>query len=108
MIESLPLRAKYLIYDALVQCVQSGSSVGFHNCDQGHIAYALGAESKVDAKMWGDSPDDNLMFQLMRELSMYFVKHEQDRPSNAPLVLTWEDFCRMALAGYEAKKKQLA
>ncbi len=106
MIESLPLRAKYLIYDALVQCVQSASGVGFHNGDQGHIAYLLGMESKVDHKMWGDSPEENMMFQLMRELSMYFVKHEQDRPSNAPLVLTWEDFCQMAVTGHEAKKKK--
>ncbi len=105
MIESLPNNAKYLVYEALIHAIDTNSGIGFHNADQGHPAYRVGADGKIDESAWGDSPDKNHLYRLLRELSMYFVKHEEERPSSGPLILTWEDFCRRAIQAYEEKKR---
>ena len=40
--------------------IETNSGIGFHNCDQGHPAYLLGADDgKVDPVMGGDSPEKN-------------------------------------------------
>ena len=46
---------KYLIFSALVRMIKTSSGEGFLNDDQGHPAYTLGAQGKVDAVMGGDS-----------------------------------------------------
>ena len=42
---------KYMIFRALVRMIKTNSGDGFLNSDQGHPAYLLGAQGKVDAVM---------------------------------------------------------
>ena len=51
---------KYLIFRALVRMIKTSSGDGFLNSDQGHPAYLLGTQGKVDAVMGGDSPEKTL------------------------------------------------
>ena len=56
---------KHLIFEALVRMIKSNAGTGFHNDDQGHPAYTLGAKGEVDPVAGGDSPEENTLFKLL-------------------------------------------
>ena len=65
---ALKFAEKQMIYQGLLSLVETNSGIGFANNDQGHPAYALGRNGTINHDEWGDSPDANLLFQMMVSL----------------------------------------
>ena len=86
---------KYLIFSALVRMIKTSSGEGFLNDDQGHPAYTLGAQGKVDAVMGGDSPEENTLFKL---LASFDQTYHGVVPN--PDLSTWQKFCAFAVDAY--------
>ena len=71
-------RAIQLIYLGLKKLIESAEGHGFHNADQNHPVYKLSAEGKDIGQLeYADSPENNLVFRMLRELSEY-MKANQD------------------------------
>jgi hypothetical protein len=84
-----------LIYDALIHAIKTNSGIGFHNCDQGHPAYCMGAkDERVDFNTWGDSPNHNRMFKMVCALSKQYGDSQGIEISN------WKQFCELAYNAY--------
>ena len=87
---------QYLIFKALVHMIETNSGEGFHNSDQGHPAYLLGAnDGKVDRVMGGDSPEKNTLFKL---LASFDQTYHGVVPN--PDLSTWQKFCAFAVDAY--------
>jgi hypothetical protein len=106
MFESFDVIDKYLIYRALLDSVRANSGYGFRNKDQRHPAYTTGAsnEKPMDYGTIGDHPDRNQLYKMMRELSESFKDDPELKRSD--LVLSWQDFCTMAVNAYDAARKK--
>ena len=102
MFSSFEFGQRYVLYTALLQSVRSCSGVGFHNCDQGHPAYRVGCEGKFDQQAWGDSPENNHLYGMMRELSESLRDCKDFGP--ADFVFSWADFCRMATKAWDERR----
>jgi hypothetical protein len=100
MFESLPF-ADEILYHALLRMVKSNSGIGFHRDDQGHFAYKRGREGKQNPMNDGDSPDNNVLYQMMFELSQR-LGNDHDEFSPDEMVNSWTDFCRIAADAYDA------
>ena len=85
--------AKYLIFKALVRMIETNSGTGFLNGDQGHPAYALGAQGEIDPVAGGDSPENNDLFKLLASFDQEF--HDE-----GPDLSTWEKFCTFAIDAF--------
>ena len=83
---------KYLIFRALVRTIKTNSGDGFLNSDQGHPAYVLGAQDKVDAVMGGDSPEKNTLFKLLESFDQTYHGVVPN-----PDLSTWQKFCAFAV-----------
>ena len=102
MFENMSFREKALIYRGLLSFVQNNSGSGFANNDQGHPAYAVGRSGTIEHKTWGDSPEHNLLFKMMHELSVDLSEAELDQSSEiGEYVFSWSDFCNLAYDAYE-------
>ena len=86
---------KYLIFSALVRMIKTSSGEGFLNGDQGHPAYTLGAQGKVDPVMGGDPPEENTLFKL---LASFDQTYRSVVPN--PDLSTWQKFCAFAVDAY--------
>ena len=107
MFETFETRDKATIYQALLRLVMSNSGVGFCNSDQGHPAYAVGRDGKHDYQAFGDSPEHNRLFKMMRELSVDLCEGDLDGSSEiGDCIYSWADFCRIAYEAYEKDKKE--
>lgn len=84
-----------IIYDALIHSIDTNSGIGFHNNDQGHIAYLTGAkDGSHDYEQWGDSPENNRLFKMLVCLS-------GDRgDSHSAQIRNWREFCERAYNAY--------
>lgn len=96
-IQLTPLQ-EYFVYEALVHALQTNSGIGFHNSDQGHPAYVVGRDGHSDYHTWGDSPEENEVYQLMVKLTNALGE------SARPPVRNWADFCQLATEGYRESK----
>ena len=83
---------KYLIFRALVRMIKTNSGDGFLNSDQGHPAYLLGAQGKVNPVAGGDSPEQNTLFKL---LASFDQTYHGVVPN--PDLSTWQKFCAFAI-----------
>ena len=92
--------AKYLIFKVLVRMIKTNSGEGFHNSDQGHPAYRLGAIGKVDPVAGGDSPEQNQLFKLLASFDQTF---HGVGPNPDPS--TWQKFCAFAVDAYDREHK---
>jgi hypothetical protein len=107
MFETFEKRDKTMIYHGLLCLVKSNSGVGFCNHDQGHSAYAVGRDGKSDYQTFGDSPEHNRLFKMMRELSAELCAGDLDGSSEiGDYIYTWSDFCRIAYEAYEKDKRE--
>ena len=88
---------KYLIFKALVRIIETNTGTGFLNEDQGHPAYTLGAQGKVDPVAGGDSPEKNRLFKLIASFDQGF----QDE---GPDLSTWEKFCAFAVIAFNRSR----
>jgi hypothetical protein len=85
-----------IIYDALIHAIKTNSGIGFHNNDQGHLAYMTGAEN--GSEDMGDTREENRLYQMLVRLSDRYGK------SSGVQVRNWREFCQLAQDGYcEAK-----
>ena len=105
-LSKMPFPQAQLLYQGLLCLVKSNSGIGFCNSGQGHPAYAIGREGKVDYATWGDCPEQNTLFQLMHSFSLILVDAEIDDSSEiSDYVLSWSDFCHLAYGAYQEKRK---
>ena len=94
---------KYLIYKALVMMIEANSGVGFHNSDQGHPAYRMGASDGMsDSNTWGDGPEQNRLFKILVALNPEFLEDS----SIGPDLTTWQKFCTFATNSYDRKRSE--
>jgi len=98
MFSDLNVFQQLILYKALVYAVTTNSGIGFHNSDQGHPAYRRGRSGDVDFNTWGDSPQNNELFQMVAALSSLLGQSAQ------PSIKTWEEFCVLATDSYQAAK----
>lgn len=84
----------HLIYSALIYSIRSNTGDGFHNGDQGHVAYWHGADTGKGGH--GDDPESNTLFQTLREICANYRL-----PDELPKVTTWKDFCQLAVESYK-------
>jgi len=87
----------HIIYKAMIHAIKTNSGIGFHNCDQGHPAYVLGADGG-DSSTMGDSPEKNLLYQMVKDLSW---EHGEDA---GQVINDWQDFCKLAVESYKKDK----
>lgn len=95
MISLLNDMEQYLAFKALVLMIDSNAGIGFHNKDQGHPAYRLGATGQVGM---GDSPDANALFKMLASFNKRLH-------GEGPDLSTWEKFCTYAVAAYDRKHR---
>jgi hypothetical protein len=106
MFEHLEMRDKAMIYQGLVCLVKSNSGVGFCNGDQGHPAYAVGKDGKIDFEAFGDSPEQNRLFKMMHELTVALGEADLDASAEvSERIYCWADFCRLAFEAYERHRR---
>jgi hypothetical protein len=88
-----------IIYDALIHAIKTNSGIGFHNRDQGHPAYVIGASDGTrDRDTWGDSPDRNSLYKMLLDLSETYGK------SHGIQITNWRSFCLLAYESYQKAK----
>ena len=83
-----------------------GSASGFLNDDMGHPCYRMGVngdEKGMDATTWGEDPEDNELYQLLKTLHAEMCRRgiSVDRP-----ICLWSDFCSVAIEAYEQLRVQ--
>lgn len=86
-----------IIYAALVHAIKTDSGIGFHNHDQGHPAYILGA--KDGREDMGDGRD-NPLFKMLVQLSETYGN------STGVPVRNWREFCQLAYESHCAAKQR--
>ncbi len=100
MFSDLSDAERHLIYKALVMMIDTDSGAGFHNGDQGHPAYRLGAsDGTSDSNAWGDGPEQNTLFKMLVALSPNFLEDS----SVGPDLTTWQKFCAFATDAYDRR-----
>ena len=80
-------RFEEIVFRAIVEMIESNSGVGFHNCDQGHPAYRMGANDRIGM---GDGPRENGLFQLLQKFDQKYHEGARD-------LSTWDSFCKLAV-----------
>jgi hypothetical protein len=95
MFDNVTKSQKIILYQALIHAVRSNSGIGFANRDQRHPAYTMGANGTIDEQKWGDSPQANDLYQMITALA------PDVRDEVATVVMTWEDFCGLAVKAGE-------
>ena len=100
MFESFDDSQRWLLLTALVDRVRANWGKGFHNNDQGHPAYRGGCMEEIDFKTWGDSPEHNTLYKMMKELSESLKDYPDILPED--LIFSWKDFCKMATEAYKS------
>ena len=101
MIDSLEHSERSLVLRALIHSVRTNTGDGFRNHDQCHPAYAV-SDGSVQ---FGDSPQLNSLYKLMLELSQWVQEHPTDF-QREDLILSWDDFCKMAVLGYQSNPQK--
>ena len=85
----------------LFQSLYAGTAQGFANGDMGHSAYRMGVdgdENGIDEDTWGDGPEENELYQLLRAL--HGEMNIRRIPIERPICL-WSDFCSVVIEAYE-------
>lgn len=96
-----------ILYEALVALVSAPrGKFFFHNCDRGHPSISQGKRGNIDpAQSMG--PTSNSLFELGHELHCHCIranpKFFEDGPRRLEGVFSsWERFCEVAYAAYQA------
>ncbi len=94
-----------LLYDCMLHCLRSNSGIGFKGHWQGDPLYIASAKGDDTTDLdYDDGSDRNSLYHMMKAASELLW----DR---APIVQTrtkgyyvnsWEDFCRIAVEGFNA------
>jgi hypothetical protein len=91
-----------VVYHALIYSIHANTGYGFANNEQGHLAYRVGAETgRSNFSDYGDSEDHNGLYKMLKEISEKYGPVE-----DLPVINNWQDFCRLAVSGYEADMRR--
>jgi|GEM_PF-2161272 len=97
-LKKLPDRERNLLYHALLHMVKSNTGHGFRG-DQRHLAYSRGAAGDPSNRRDGDSPAENVLYQMMKALAETIDEGGDFAPDE--LVRDWQTFCKLAVAEAE-------
>ncbi len=93
---------RYTLFTSLLNSIKSNSGLGFHNSDQGHLAYRIGCDEDIEFRDHGDSPERNELFKMMCVLSESLEDCTDFGPDD--FITKWSDFCKMATDAYDRHK----
>lgn len=102
MLSDLSVSHAHLIYEAFYYALGNNSGIGIPHQDQGDVGYVEGAETGETNEVTGsDNPRQSDLFKLMTKLSAILDQDGQfEAKTGMKPVHTWQDFCRIVLAGY--------
>jgi len=106
MFEDLKYSHLEIIYRGLKSLIESGGGYGFHNSDMGNPVYLLGSKYIIDEKM-GDSPQQNDLFQILRDLSEKLKAYGADEYRWWYDFSDWQAFCKFSVIAYRKKHGHL-
>jgi len=92
-----------LLHVALKAFIEAGSGYGFHNHDMGHPAYVMGAKGVVNIAAYGDSPNRNGFYQLLKGIHEEMKSRKLDREIKYRFD-SWQNFCKFAVQVYKARR----
>ena len=96
-LQLLPLDAS-LLYECVIHAIKTNSGIGFHNNDQGQLAYVGGTLGMSDVTL-GEVADENELFSLLNRLAEIVNKDSK----TGVKVYSWPEFCQMAV---DAKRQK--
>jgi hypothetical protein len=100
MFENFDYPQVKLVYLGLKALIEIKSGHGFHNADLGHPVYQMGSKGEFPKETdYADSPDKNILFKMLSELSQKIVTEEPE-PSQYNWwydFSEWQDFCKFAI-----------
>ena len=94
-----------LLFEALLHCIDSNSGIGFEGGDQGHLCYHAGAQGADPYASYKSNPDRNILYQMLRELSLHLVDDDAVTGMRSHFITDWQAFCRRAVHAHETKKQ---
>jgi hypothetical protein len=89
-----------LLFEALLFCIESNSGIGFRSEDQTHPDYHDGANGSKPPSN-ADCSDKNILFQMVRELSLHLADDTPVKIHRRFGITTWEHFCKRAIEACE-------
>jgi len=104
MFEKFDLRQKQYIFQALKMMIESSSGIGFHNKDQGHPFYNVGAEGEKYPATDADGPKKNQLYKMLSELSGDFKANNETGYVWWYDFSEWRNFCKFAYDAYSRKR----
>ena len=96
-----------LLYRGLVSLIENNTGVGFHNNDQGHPFYVVGAQGKrwEEKGQVADDGDSNELFLLIKKLTGLLRDQGADEFTWFREELAqWHGFCKFAVDSYNKGK----
>ena len=96
-----------LVYHGLVALVEKAEGFGFHNNDQGHPFYVVGARGSVWEEEGDveDGPDKNRIFIMLKEVCGQLKTSGAEELVWFKDLSTWESFCKLAVKSYHEKRR---
>jgi len=86
-----------LVYRSLIESIRTNSGYGFHNANQGHTAYILGAIEGEPSHSAGhaEMPEKNSLYQTLKEIC-----ENGNVPRDLPRIDNWKAFCELAVESH--------
>ncbi len=95
-----------LLFEALLYCFESNSGIGFNGHCQNRIEYEA-ASRGLPITQTEDCETTNIMFQLLRELSLHLADSVEYKLLHRRYAITdWQQFCKKALEASEKSPKK--
>ena len=93
-----------ILFEFLIHAIESNSGIGFRAYDQGHPDYADGAR-QVKPPQFADDESKNLLFHMMRDLSLRLADTDPTIIHTKYGLTTWPAFCQKAKDSYYSHGK---
>jgi hypothetical protein len=104
MFKMFSIEEQILLYKGLLDSVRAATGRGFVNGDQGHLAYRLGANGDIsEFGSMGDHPETNRLYKMM--LASSEALKDQPGLNRSDLVLSWQEFCRLAVESHDRSRR---
>lgn len=96
---------RYVLFEALLYCIESNSGIGFPRYDQSHPDYHDGKKGRPPLSS-SDTEEKNVMFQMLRELSLHLADQPPVTTNRRFGITTWVQFCERAVAARANKGRR--
>ncbi len=96
-----------LLYRGLVALIERGGGEDFHNGDQGHPVYRLGAKGERGSRA-PEGEDRSILFLTLRKLTTALRERgagEMKETWFREDLATWQGFCKFAVECYTKKPR---